>query len=308
MICINNLTKIYKRRVSKKQGKFELITAVDDLNLKVNQGEILGLIGPNGAGKTTTLKILSTVIIPDSGTVVIDGYDVVKDAHMVKQRIGLLAGEFSRSLYWRLSGRKNLEFFAKMKGIDKFKERIDTLIDLFNLGECQNELVMKYSTGMKHKLALAIGLLSNPPVLLLDEPLTGIDPVTTYEIKKIIKHEFQEKTIIWASHNLYEIEEMCDRVSLINMGKIVLDGEPEKLKEAYWDHKKIRIDSDNPRAFESIPSVEIKENIVEIKTKDVKKTLSEIIEIAKNLNVDIKEIKTASPSLEDIFMEKVRHV
>lgn len=308
MIIIKNLTKSFKRRVQKKEGKFEKITAVDHIDLDIGKSEIFGLIGPNGAGKTTTLKILSSLIIPDEGTAKIDGYDVVKDADMVRDKIGLLAGEFVRSLYWRLSGRQNLKFFANLRGMWDVEERIDKLIELFNLKSHENELVMKYSTGMKHKLALAVGLLNDPPVLFLDEPLTGIDPITSYELKQIIKTSFKEKTIIWASHNLYEIEEMCDRIALINNGKIVLEGQPEKLKKDYWDHTKILVFSDKPQIFTSLKNVEIKDDAVEIKTDNVKRTFLEIMELAKNKNVDIKEIKTLKPTLEEIFMEGIKNV
>ncbi|MCK4364755.1 MAG: ABC transporter ATP-binding protein [Thermoplasmatales archaeon] len=308
MIITKDLTKTFKRRISRKEGKFEKITAVDHIDLTIKKGEIFGLIGPNGAGKTTTLKILSALITPDIGTATIDGYDVVKCADIVKNKVGLLSGEFARSLYWRLTGKQNIEFFAKLKNMWKPNERINELLELFALKQWENEHIMKYSTGMKHKLAFAIGLLNDPPVLFLDEPLTGIDPITAYELKQIIKTGFKEKTIIWASHNLYEIEEMCDRIALINYGKIVLEGEPEKLKKNYWDHTKILVISDKPHAFTSLQNMEIKGDTVEIKTDNVKKTFLEIMELTKNKNVEIKEIKTLKPSLEEIFIDGVKNV
>ena len=308
MIVIEDLTKIFKRRISKKNGKYEEIIAVDHINLTIKKGEIFGLIGPNGAGKTTTAKILSTLILPDEGTVTIDGYDVVDDADIVRKKIGLLAGEYTRSLYWRLNGIQNLKFFAKLRGMWDAEQRIDELIDIFGLNDHKNELVMKYSTGMKHKLALAVGLLNDPPVLFLDEPLAGIDPITAYEIKELIKNKFTEKTIVWTSHNLYEIEEMCDRIALINNGKIILDGEPEELKKNYWDHTKILITSDKPNAFTSLQNIEIKDDIVQMKTDNVKRTFLEIMELSKNKNIEIIEIKTMKPSLEEIFMERVKNV
>jgi ABC-type multidrug transport system ATPase subunit len=307
MIRIYNLTKNYKRRVSEKNRKYKEIIAVDHINLSIAKGEILGLIGPNGAGKTTTLKILSTLIIPDEGKITIDGYDVVEQPDKVKQRIGLLAGEFNRSLYWRITGRKNLEFFAKIKEIKEPEKRIDELVEMFNLKEYQNEQVMKYSTGMKHKLALAIVLLSDPPVLLLDEPLTGIDPVTSYEIKNIIKNKFKNKTIIWASHNLYEIEEMCDKIALINNGKIVVEGKTEDLKKTYWGHKKIIIISDNVNIFRNLPNVEIKDDFIEIKADNIGETIIAISKIVKKYGIKITDIKTTKPSLEDIVMEKIKN-
>jgi len=307
MIEITDLSKKFKRRVAKKRKKYQTITAVDNINLKIKKGEIFGLIGPNGAGKTTTLKILSTLIYPDSGTATINGYDIVKDSEAVKREIGLLAGEFSRCLYWRISGRENLKFFAKLNNIWKPNDRIDELVELFKLQDCENELVMKYSTGMKHKLVLARGLLTDPPVLFLDEPLTGIDPVTTYEIKKIIRKYFKEKTIIWASHNLYEIEEMCDRIGIINQGKIINEGEPDKLKRDYWDHSKILVYCNKPEVYKDFKGADVKGECVEISTDNIQKTIEEIIQIAKKENVKIKDINTLKPTLEEIFMNGVNN-
>ena len=301
MIVTENLTKSFKKR------KKEEIVAVDHINLEIKKGENVGLIGPNGAGKTTFLKILSTLILPDEGTAIIDGYDVVKDSNVVKSKVSLLAGEFVRSLYWRLSGRQNMKFFANLRNMWNPEERIDELLELFDLKKMENELVMKYSTGMKHKLVLAIGLLNNPPVIFLDEPLTGIDPITAHDIKKIIKNDFKDKTIIWTSHNLYEIEEMCDRITLINQGRIALEGTPEKLKKNYWGYEKIMVICDNPKPFEVLEKVEIKGNIVEIETGDVNKIFLEIMEIAKKEKINVTEIKTLKPTLEEIFMKVIKN-
>ena len=301
MIVTKNLTKTFKKT------KKEKIIAVDHINLEIKKGEKIGLIGPNGAGKTTFLKILSTVILPDEGTAIIDGYDVVKDAKVIKNKVSLLAGEFVRSLYWRLSGRQNMKFFANLRNMWTPEKRIDELLELFNLKKMENELVMKYSTGMKHKLILAIGLLNDPPVIFLDEPLTGIDPVTANDIKKIIKNDFKDKTIIWTSHNLYEIEEMCDRITLINDGKITLEGTPEKLKQNYWGYEKIMVICDNPKPFEILEKVEIKGNIAEIETRNINKILLEIMEIAKKEKINVKEIKTLKPTLEEIFMKVIKN-
>jgi len=305
LIVTNNLTKIYKIRESQDSFKKKDLIAINHLNLEIKKGEIFGLIGPNGAGKTTLLKILSTLILPDEGTATINGYDVVKEPGMIKKQVSLLAGEFVRSLYWRLNGRQNLRFFAKLRNIWNPDDKIDELIDMFGLKKFENELVMKYSTGMKHKLALAVGLLNDPPVIFLDEPLTGIDPATAFEIKNLIRNKFKDKTIVWTTHNLYEIEEMCDRVALIKDGKIHLDGSPEKLKKNYWGYEKIMVSSNNANVFSSIKRAEIKGNVVEIETDDVNKTLLEITDLAKSKNVIIEEIKTLKPTLEEIFMKGI---
>jgi ABC-2 type transport system ATP-binding protein len=304
MIITKNLTKVFTKRIGFR--KKEKITAVDHVNLEIRHGEIFGLIGPTGAGKTTIIKILSTLILPDEGTATINGHDVVKDAELVKNDIGVVAGEFTRALYWRLSCRQNLKFFANLKNMWNADARIDELLRLFNLKKWENELVMKFSTGMKHKLALAVALLKDPPILFLDEPLTGIDPITAHEIKTFIKEESTDKTILWTSHNLYEIEEMCDRIALINEGKIVLRGSPTGLRKGYWGHEKITIVSDDTDAFANIRNMKVKGDTLEIKTKNVTKTLFDIIRIVKKKKVKIKDIKIEKPTLEEIFLKNVK--
>lgn len=303
MIVIRNLTKTY---LSKIRGRDKII-ALENINLRISKGDVFGLIGPNGAGKTTLLKIISTLLLPDKGTVLVDGHDVVKEEKIVREKVGLLSAEFARSLYWRLTGRQNLKFFAKLKNLHNQKKRIDELIELFNLKRWENEYVMKYSTGMKHKLAFAIALLSDPPILLLDEPLVGIDPVASSEIKSLINRELKDKTIIWASNNLYEVERMCNKVALIDKGKIILEGETEKLKDEHWGYTKITVISDKPHLFGSLEGVDVKEGKVEIKTYDLRKTYVEIMKVIEENDVEVKEIITSKPSLEDIFMEMIKN-
>lgn len=218
----------------------------------------------------------------------------------------MVAGEFTRALYWRLTGRGNLEFFAKMRGLRNINERIDYLLELFNLKDYENELLMRYSTGMKHKLALAVALLHDPPILFLDEPLTGIDPLTAYEIKELIRREFKDKTIIWTSHNLYEIEEMCHRILLLNKGKKIVEGKVNELKKKYWEYKKIIVDCENPEKLAGIAE-KIEGNMVEIKTKNVEEIIKKLAEMMENEDIKINSIKTVEPSLEDIFMAVVKN-
>ncbi len=300
MILMKDVTKIFNI-------KDKRIVAVDHLNLDIRKGETFGLIGPTGSGKTTTIKMCSTLILPDEGSILIDGHDVIKEEEIIKKKIGVLAGEFVRLLYWRLTGRQNLELFAKLRNMWEYEERVERLLELFGLKDRENDLVMHYSTGMKHKLAFAIALLSDPPILFLDEPLTGIDPLTSYGIKKLVKEEFNEKTIIWTSHNLYEIEEMCDRIGLLNRGKLVLEGSPKDLREKYREYAKVRIVSTNTKPFLEIKGAEMGKEGVEIKTTDVTATIQDIIEVCKRNNIKIDDIKTVKPSLEEIFMESVKN-
>jgi ABC-2 type transport system ATP-binding protein len=285
----------------------EIVRAVDNVNLKVRKGEIFGLIGPNGAGKTTLVKVLSTLILPDSGAAFINGHNIVTEGATVRNEIGVLPGEFSRSLYWRLTGKQNLKFFAELYNI-RDNSRIDYLTELFDLKEWEDELLMRYSTGMKHKLALARALLNDPPVLLLDEPTTGIDPQAGYEIKKLVKTELSDRTILWTSHNLYEIDEICDRIAMINKGRIVLEGRSEEIKREGLEHETITliVESGESHWFSSMENAKIvNEYLVEITTSSIHKTLREILDITEDHTISIKDLRTTAPTLEEIFIKRI---
>jgi len=303
MIEIQNIKKIYNRRVKKGNKKYEKINALNNFNLSVKKREIIGLIGPNGAGKTTTLKILSGLITPTTGKVIINGKDSYSNLDYLKDNVGLLPAEFSRSLYWRLTGRQNLKFFSKLRSIKNSNRRIEELISIFDLEDYANEQVMKYSTGTKHKLAFAVTLLHNPSILLLDEPLTGIDPVMSYELKHLIKDTFSDKTIIWSSHNIYEIEEMCNRIVLINKGEKIIEGPPEEIKSNYKGFFKIKIETDKTEVFENFRDTKIYQSYVEISAENITRTYLEICDLIKKENINVSNISLIKPSLEDIIME-----
>ena len=309
MISIRNVTKIYPRKSAEANKIQQEIRALDRVNLKISRGEIVGIVGPNGAGKTTLLKIISTLILPDEGEVLVNGYNVVDSPREVQRIVGFSTAEFARSLYWRLTGMENMRFFASLRNIENADEKIEELVELFGMKEYIGEKVMRYSTGMKHKLALAISMLHDPQIILLDEPLTGIDPITSLDIKDTIRKKLKgDKTMIWTSNNLYEIEEMCERVVLIHKGKIVMEGKTDALKKNHWDYTKIRIVTDKPEKFESLEVLHMERNIVDIKSRNVEKTLKEILRIAEQEGADLEEIKTVKPSLEDIFMAVVKDV
>jgi ABC-2 type transport system ATP-binding protein len=310
VIDIRNLTKIYKKREKGLFTKKKKILALDHIDLHVNKNEVFGIIGPNGAGKTTLIKILSTLVIPDEGTAIINGYDLLTQESKIKELLGVVTGEYARSLYWRLTGKENLEFFSDLYDMERTaaKERIEELLEFFDLTEWANELVMKYSTGMKHKLALARALLNNPPVLLLDEPTTGIDPKSSHDIKQFVRTSLSEKTVLWTSHNLFEIEQVCDRVAMIHRGKIVMEGSPEELKTSYQTYIKLRVELIGPASelFKDLEGVLIEnEYVFEVLCTDLTATLQEVDDIIRNNNVEVKAIQTLTPTLEDLFIKKV---
>jgi ABC-2 type transport system ATP-binding protein len=310
MIDIKNLTKIYKKREKGMFSRKKRILALDDISLRLNTKEVFGLIGPNGAGKTTLIKILSTLVIPDEGTVTINGYDLLLQEAEVKELLGVVTGEYARSLYWRLTGKENLEFFSDLYDMERAEaeERIAELLEFFGLTEWENELVMKYSTGMKHKLALARALLTDPPILLLDEPTTGIDPKSSHDIKQFVRRTLANKTILWTSHNLFEIEQVCDRVAMINKGRIVMQGDPGELKTNYQSYIKLRVElaSQASKLFKGLDgSLVENEYVFEVLCTDLTATLHEIDEILREHDLRVKNVQTLVPSLEDLFIGKM---
>jgi ABC-2 type transport system ATP-binding protein len=290
--------------VRKTKKAKERVKALDNLSFSIDAGEIYGIIGPNGAGKTTLIKILSTLVLPDYGNASIMGFDVVSQEREVKPRIGVSVGEFTRTLYWRLTGRENLVFFARLKDVDDPLGRSAELLDFFGLNESADQKVMEYSMGMKHKLSIAQALLTDPDVLLLDEPLTGIDPITAYDIKSLIKEKMAEKTIIWTTHNLYEVEEMCDRVAIINRGVKILEGKPDELRRRFWGYEKLIISTPQPERFAHLDGAELGKDKVVVKTGDVSRVMIEIGRVVAE-GASIIDIQTVKPSLEEIFMQAV---
>lgn len=310
MIDIKNLTKFYKKKEKGFFSKKKKILALDRISLHVNEREVFGLIGPNGAGKTTLIKILSTLIIPDEGTATINGYDLLMQESKIKELLGVVTGEYARSLYWRLTGKENLEFFSDLYDMEKgeAQKRIEELLEFFDLTDWAHELVMKYSTGMKHKLALARALLTDPPILLLDEPTTGIDPKSSYDIRKFVRGNLKNKTILWTSHNLFEIEQVCDRVAMVNKGKIMMEGYPGELKANYQSYIKLRVElmSQTSQFFKNLEGASIENDYVfEVLCTDLTAALQEIDDILRQHFLKVKSIQTRTPSLEDLFIEKM---
>ncbi|SUY47976.1 ABC transporter [Clostridium putrefaciens] len=215
--------------------QFKSVKAVDNISFKVSQGEIVGLLGENGAGKTTTLRMLATMLKPTSGTVNINNYDVVNDAHMVRGEIGILFGG-EVGLYDRLTARENIKYFAQLNGVSnqKAEEQINKLVKAFNMEEYIDRRVGKFSRGMKQKVAIARSIVHDPKIMLFDEPTAGLDISASKIIHDFILHCKEEnKAIVFSSHMMNEVEKLCDRVVIINKGKIVEDGKIDTLKEKY---------------------------------------------------------------------------
>ncbi len=211
---------------------FGNVQALKEVTFQITEGEVYGLIGPNGAGKTTTLRIISTLILPTSGSATVFGVDVVRQAGQVRQILSYLPEE--SGVYRNLSGMEYLQFMAKFSGSDT-KAAIKEAMEISGLGERLKDKAKTYSKGMKRRLLLARALMTKPKLAILDEPASGLDVLSAYHIRKIIKQYVKQNgvTVLLSSHNMLEVEYLCDRVALVNKGKIVLEGQPAQLKAKY---------------------------------------------------------------------------
>ena len=212
--------------------QFGNIRALDDLSFSIKQGEIYGLIGPNGAGKTTTLRIVSTLILPTSGSMGIFDLDAVKQPGEVRKIISYLPEE--AGAYPNLSGMEYLEFMAKFAEGDT-KKAVAEAVEISGLGDRLKDKAKTYSKGMKRRLLVARALMTKPKLAVLDEPASGLDVLHAYHVRQIIKNYVKDQgiTVLLSSHNMLEVEFLCNRVALLNKGKIVVEGEPAELKTRY---------------------------------------------------------------------------
>lgn len=240
------LKKLFRRKFK------PAVEALRDVSFKVHDGEIFGLIGPNGAGKTTLIKIIATLIQPTSGQVIVKGHDTVRDDEKVRLDVGL-AGAEERSFYWRLTGDQNLLFFARLYGLSERRARlrINELLAMFELEEIARRRFAELSTGNKQRLSVARAMLASPPVLLLDEPTRSLDPIAAARMRATIKSLARnEVTVFLTSHNLAEVEELCDRIAIISKGEIRSVDTPQNLRTMHTQSEQVSI------AFSSLAAVD----------------------------------------------------
>lgn len=234
MLKVEGLKKSYRTKVKKGffQSEQKVTEAVKGLDMEIEPGKIVGLLGVNGAGKTTTIKMLSTLLSPDSGRGTVDGMDLVKDAHRIKYIINMIAGG-ERMIYWRLTAKENLEYFGRLYNIPSnvLNERIQQLLGFVGLTEKADVPVEQYSKGMKQRLQIARGLINDPKYIFMDEPTLGLDAPIARELRKFTKKLAREqgKGILLTSHYINEIEELCDYVYIIDHGRKIMEGTPKEV-------------------------------------------------------------------------------
>jgi ABC-2 type transport system ATP-binding protein len=316
-IRVNALQRIFKTSIGVFKRQKKEILAVDDISFEVGKGELFGLLGPNGAGKTTTVKMLTTLLIPTGGSAEVAGFDVVKKARSVQKKIGFIFGG-ERGLYWRLSGEDNLKYFATLYHVDPetAKKRIPYLLEMVVLSGREKEKVEGYSRGMKQRLHVARTLIHDPDILFLDEPTIGLDPVGAREFRQVIKDLKENgKTILLTTHYMYEADILCDRIGVINHGKIIALDSPAALKNIVQDLSVVEIElfgapveiKDKISRLPRIAAVSIQERdqrqFLSVQTPRGAEAVSEILGHLEGFRVG--RVTSREPTLEDAYVHLV---
>lgn len=320
IIKVENLSKTF---VSKERKKFlrpkkRTIEALKDIDLTIYDGEVFGLLGPNGAGKTTLIKCLTTLLIPSGGAAWVNGFDLLKEENMVRASLGcMLMGE--RGLYWKLTGRENLDYFGALYHVPKEKriERITYLKELLKMEEFIDRTVETYSSGQKMIMAFAKSLINNAPILFLDEPTVTMDVHAARDLRRIVKQLNKEgHTIVYTTHQMYEAEELCDRVAIIDKGEIIALGTPTELKRSLNVKDTIEVQGAIPKGV--IQTIKEMPGVIEAAIKEEKRgtttlgimcensriILPRLMEVLLENEVQIEYIKPMEATLEDVFIVK----
>ena len=315
------LSKTYRTTTGFFKKKVRETEAVQGVDMEVRKGELFGLVGPNGVGKTTIVKMLTSLLLPTSGTIRVLGFDVVKETKHIRPHIGFIFGG-SRGLYSRLSALDNLRYFAELYALDPqvSRPRIDELLTLVGLKGRELERVETYSTGMMQRLQIARMLLHDPDVLFLDEPTLGLDPVAAREFRQLVKGLTElGKTLLLTSHNMLEIDELCGRVAVINHGQIIALGQPREIKMQVKQGNVCDITIANPCYPSTLPVLEIlgkayrthqvkaSENqmlsVYDADPQDVLKIIAPLLEASWVQNVEFRQ-----PTLEDAYIALVKGI
>lgn len=289
--------------------EYDGFRAVDNLNLKVKEGEIYGFLGPNGAGKTTTILMLLGILEPTQGKVYLFGQDMAKDFLTIKKKIGVVSEK--QYLYKEMSAGQYLSFFADLYGVKNSEKRINGLLEKLNLLEVKNRKLGAFSRGMQQKLGFARALLHDPELLLLDEPVSGLDPTGIKRIRDLIEEENKKgRTIFISSHLLSEVERLCGKVGIINKGRLLAEDSMDNLKKKLTDVVELQIELsqmkkeivDTLSAFDFIEEIKEEGNLLTLKIKADKDYRAQISEAISGQGGVVLGIKTKEMSLEEAFI------
>lgn len=318
-IEVRDLRRVFRATIGTIRRRTKEVVAVDGISFDVRDGELFGLLGPNGAGKTTTVKMLTTLLIPTGGSATILGHDVVRGADAIRSRVGFIFGG-ERGLYWRLSAKDNLRYFADLYHVDPdvAKRRLPELLDLVGLSGREDEKVEGYSRGMRQRLHVARCLLHDPQVLFLDEPTMGLDPVGARELRQVINNLVaQDKTVLLTTHYMFEADALCERIGVINHGKIVALDTPEGLKRHVEDLSVVELEvfgiaGEMVDLLRQMPEVDT----VSVENRDQKQALRvhsrlgsaivpQLMQRLDGNGVRIGRVTVREPTLEDAYVRLV---
>lgn len=302
MIQVNGLTKDYGAR-----------RAIDNLTFDAEQGEIVGFLGPNGAGKTTTMRILTGYMPPTDGSALVAGYDILEESLEVRKRVGYLPETVP--LYNDMTALEYLKFMADLRKIPESEERAYETLERVNLGDRANSYIGNFSKGMRQRMGLAQALIHRPEVLILDEPTIGLDPAQVVEMRNVIKEIGKDRTVLLSTHILSEAQQMCDRVLIINKGKIVAEDTPENLQSRLVGTQRVvlrvRGEADELPAkvskVKGVRDVEAKpDGSVEFEFSAGQDVRPQVAKAVIQAGFDLLEMRPIGLSLEDIFLELTR--
>ncbi|MEN8928322.1 MAG: gliding motility-associated ABC transporter ATP-binding subunit GldA [Flavobacteriales bacterium] len=296
-IEIKNVTKIYGMQ-----------KALNEVSFTVNQGEILGFLGPNGAGKSTLMKIITCYIPPTEGTVIVDGYDVREDSLEIRKRVGYLPEH--NPLYLDMYVKEYLTFIAGVHKLGKKKEKVSNVVDLVGLGLEQNKKIGQLSKGYKQRVGLAQALIHDPKVLILDEPTSGLDPNQLADIREVIKNIGKEKTVMFSSHIMQEIEAICDRIVIINRGNLIVDKDAMQMMNSNANQQIVQVEFDTLVSKTELKKIAGVEKLTQLngnswqlistKPEDLR---AEISKFAASKGILVLSLQKETQKLENIFKE-----
>lgn len=290
------------------EGRSEPVVALDGVDLEITAGEVHGLLGPNGAGKTTTVRILSTLLLPTSGSASVDGVDVVDDPVEVRRRIGLVLGG-ERGLHGRLTARENLRYAGVLQELSRREaaRRADELTERVGLAGRADDRVETFSRGMKQRVHLARGLMGDPSVVFLDEPTSGLDPVAALEFRGLVRQLADEgRTVLLTTHDMAEAERVCDRVSLLSHGRLLATETPEALGRMMSRYDRIQARVADPAAvvgrigaMAGVRGVEVTAEGVRVET-DGEQVTNAVLGVL--VAAGATWITTSRPSLQEVYL------
>ncbi len=293
------------KNVTKEYG---LQKALNDISFTVNKGEILGFLGPNGAGKSTLMKIITCYIPPTAGTVIVDGYDVLEDSLEIRKKVGYLPEH--NPLYLDMYVKEYLSFIAGVHKLSKKKEKVSNVVGLVGLELEQNKKIGELSKGYKQRVGLAQALIHDPNVLILDEPTSGLDPNQLADIREVIKKIGREKTVMFSSHIMQEVEAICDRIVIINRGNLLVDKDASQIMNANSDRQIVKVEFDKPVSKTELKQIsgvskvnELNANewkIISTRTDDLR---VEISKFANSKGLLVLSLQKETQKLESVFKE-----